>query len=132
LRVSPTVATLDARTQFASLRRLLGSERPEIREELDRLTEVLADTLTEFDGLVPPEELAIRDAELKDLADQLDEETTMRERAEDRLGELLQAADDSPEKLTSKLAKMSVALKGALARAQNAEDRAIRLEKGKR
>ena len=90
-QVSPTVATLDARTQFASLRRLLGSERPEIREEIDRLTEVLADTLMEFDGLVLPEELASRDAELKDLAKQLDEEITLRETAESRLEELLQA-----------------------------------------
>lgn len=90
-QVSPTVATLDARTQFASLRRLLGSERPEIREEIDRLTEVLADTLMEFDGLALPEELASRDAELKDLAKQLDEEITLRETAESRLEELLQA-----------------------------------------
>ena len=90
-QVSPTVATLDARTQFASLRRLLGSERPEIREEIDRLTEVLADTLMEFDGLVLPEDLASRDAELKDLAKQLDEEITLRETAESRLEELLQA-----------------------------------------
>ena len=90
-QVSPTVATLDARTQFASLRRLLGSERPEIREEIDRLTEVLADTLMEFDGLVLPEEMASRDAELKDLAKQLDEEITLRETAESRLEELLQA-----------------------------------------
>lgn len=90
-QVSPTVATLDARTQFASLRRLLGNERPEIREEIDRLTEVLADTLMEFDGLALPEEMASRDAELKDLAKQLDEEITLRETAESRLEELLQA-----------------------------------------
>lgn len=97
-QVSPTVATLDARTQFASLRRLLGSERPEIREEIDRLTEVLADTLMEFDGLVLPEDLASRDAELKDMAAdledmsaELDEEITRRETAESRLEELLQA-----------------------------------------
>ena len=123
LKVSPTVATLDARTQFATLRRLLSSERAEIHEELDRLTEHLADVLVAFDGLAPPSELESRDEELRDLRAEGDDMQDRMETAEQRLEELLQAADDSPKKLTSKLAKASETeadLRAQLARAKAA------------
>jgi hypothetical protein len=60
--------------------------------------------LVAFDGLAPPSELESRDERIRGLDGEVDEEQKMRKAAETKLEELLQAAEDNPEALTSKLA----------------------------
>lgn len=61
LHVSSTVATLEARAQFAKLRRMLSfntqAHEVEVDAEIDRLVDHLADVLHSVDGFVTPDQL---------------------------------------------------------------------------
>ncbi len=107
LSVSYTVATLDARTEFSRLRALLGSATPEAREEVDRLVDVLTDAYHAQDGMVDDESYCAKveslTEQLDDMQGDLEKETTAREEAEARLRQLLEAAEETPEAVQSRL-----------------------------
>lgn len=107
VQVSYTVATLDARTEFSRLRALLGSATPEAREEVDRLVDVLTDAYHAQDGMVDDESYCARveslTEQLDDMQDDLEKETTAREEAEARLRQLLEAAEETPDAVQSRL-----------------------------
>jgi DNA repair ATPase RecN len=107
---SPTVATLTVRGQFAPLRRLLSrlpvppDDRHDLDAALDELVYAFTESLLAFEGFVPKEDAEALEEQVKDLRAEANDETTRREDAEQKLENLLQAATDSPEELTSKLA----------------------------
>ena len=107
VQVSYTVATLDARTEFSRLRALLGSATPEAREEVDRLVDVLTDAYHAQDGMVDDESYCAKveslTEQLDDMQGDLEKETTAREEAEARLRQLLEAAEETPEAVQSRL-----------------------------
>ena len=113
LSVSYTVATLDARTEFARLRRLLApfigedSANVEARGECERLVDVLTDAYHAQDGMVDDESYCAKveslTEQLDDMQDDLEKETAKREEAEARLRQLLEAAEETPDAVQSRL-----------------------------
>jgi chromosome segregation ATPase len=107
VQVSYTVATLDARGEFRRLRTLAGAMTPEARDEIDRLVDVLTDAYQRVDGMVDDESYCSRveglQSDLKDAEKQVAEEEEKRQAAESRLEELLQAAEETPEAVQSRL-----------------------------
>ena len=121
LSVSHTVATLDARATFAELRRIvriMGEHDArwlaEADGHIDRLVEVLTDTLTACDGMVDGSNYANivqqRD-EAVETAEEAKSDSDEHERraneAEEELHKLQAAADAAPEELLSKYTKAS-------------------------
>jgi chromosome segregation ATPase len=113
LSVSYTVATLDARSEFARLREMLGSVNvldgclADAPEELDRLVDVLTDAYKRVDGMVTDETyMAVeqeRDSYEEDLRDQEGKTEEKEEEVkllETRIEELEEAAaEEDPESL---------------------------------
>lgn len=116
IRVSPTVATLDARAMFAKLREHLS--RPflvdvtailDARAELDNLVDQVTDLIMQQDGMVDGESAAYTAETLKDVREELQTAEDRVEEKEDeikllekRIEELEEAASDEPESLQAK------------------------------
>ena len=115
VQVSYTVATLDARSKMARMRMLLSRPgyqdgdalREAIAAELDNLTDVLTDAYKRVDGMVDDESYCAKveslTEQLDDMQGDLEKETTAREEAEARLRQLLEAAEETPEAVQSRL-----------------------------
>ena len=115
IQVSYTVATLDARSKMARMRTLLSRPgyqdgdalREAIAAELDNLTDVLTDAYKRVDGMVDDESYCSRveqlQSDLEDAEKQATEEEEKRQAAESRLEELLQAAEETPDAVQSRL-----------------------------
>ena len=114
VQISYTEATLDARSQFQRLRLLTQGNyasgealREALGSEIDRLIDVLTDAYHRVDGMVDDESYCARveglQGEVDDLEKSVADETEKREAAEARLEELLQAAEETPESVQSRL-----------------------------
>ncbi|MHB8564708.1 MAG: hypothetical protein ACYDDA_12360 [Acidiferrobacteraceae bacterium] len=103
ISVSYTVATLDARSEFSRLRRLLGSATPEAQGELDRLVDVLTDAYHARDGMVDDESYMAAREGFQDEIAQLEDELRDREAECEKLGgvvaELQETLKVSPDQL---------------------------------
>lgn len=119
IRVSPTVATLDARAMFAKLREHLS--RPflvdvtailDARAELDNLVDQVTDLIMQQDGMVDGESAAYTAETLKDVREELQTAEDRVEEKEDeiklletRVEELEEAAGADEDSLLAKLAE---------------------------
>ena len=136
LSVSHTVATIDARSEFAKLRRVLGAVTPEASAEIDRLVEVWTDTLAAMDGMVDGSNYAAivqeRD-EAVEMAEETkydsDEHEKRANEAEEELHKLQAAADASPEELLSKYTKAMKDLATKDARIEILNGKVVRADK---
>jgi len=115
--VSPTVAMLDARAEFAKLRRLLApflnedDAAREAREEAERLCELFADTLHAIDGMADEETVESLEQAVKDEREDLEKEEKKAEAAEERcreleakVDELVAVLSESPDEIRRSLA----------------------------
>ena len=143
LSVSHTVATLDARATFTELRRIvrvMGEHDArwlaEADGHIDRLVEVLTDTLRACDGMVDGSNYANivqqRD-EAVETAEEAKSDSDEHERraneAEEELHKLQAAADAAPEELLSKYTKALKDLATKEARIDILNGKVVRAEK---
>jgi chromosome segregation ATPase len=87
MRISYTEATLDARGEFRRLRAMAGAMTPEVREEIDRLVDVLTDAYKRVDGMVDDESYMAAREGFRDEIEKLEGEVTEKEKEIDVLNE---------------------------------------------